>query len=429
MTTIYFNSNSGATCTLQRYVTDVFVPAKMAKDLLSKRAAQTYRSLLNRFYEFAGDSIACGDIDLRMIDRFYSWMIERGYSRSHARHGREAVRCVLRHWNPDTLPDQRGAGNPSNLGAFIEADIEGSLEQIFKCDYLPERTSISSPQTIKQYARCLRLFSMYLGETATPIHLTDKIVGKFLRWLVEVEGVKPVTGNGYVKQVKALWTWLAKKRVVERFPTIEKLKQPDPMPDAWTREELQKLIAACRQSPGRIGRIAAAGFWTAFHYVLWDTGERTGAMLSLCWDWYDPRKRCLSVPGEFRKGRQKSMVYSLKQTTAALLTAIRQPRRELIFELYDGQEGPPPDSRRGHYFYKPYRRLVESAGLPYVSHKSGPQKMRRTFASHIEAAGGNATRALKHRDRRVTEDSYLDPKVTEVESENQKLFPLSDAGE
>ena len=55
-----------------------------------------------------------------------------------------------------------------------------------------------------------------------------------------------------------------------------------------------------------------------------------------------------------------------------------------------------------------YKRLIVGAGLEYVKHKTAPQKMRRTFASFIEAAGGNATRALKHVDRRVTEDSYLE---------------------
>ena len=41
--------------------------------------------------------------------------------------------------------------------------------------------------------------------------------------------------------------------------------------------------------------------------------------------------------------------------------------------------------------------------------------------------GGNATKALKHRDRRVTEDSYLDPRITDVDSENKKLFTLDDS--
>ena len=157
--------------------------------------------------------------------------------------------------------------------------------------------------------------------------------------------------------------------------------------------------------------------WAAFYRVLWDSGERTGAMLEIKWDWLDMKSGHLTVPGEFRKGRTQSMVYRLKPETLVALRKIVMPQRELIFDLGECKE-------KCCYFYTRHRELVKSAGLPYVKGKSGPQKVRRTFASFIEAAGGNATKALKHRDRRVTEDSYLDPKITEVESENEKLFPL-----
>ena len=36
---------------------------------------------------------------------------------------------------------------------------------------------------------------------------------------------------------------------------------------------------------------------------------------------------------------------------------------------------------------------------------------RRTFASWLEANGGNATEALQHTDRRTTKESYLDPTI------------------
>jgi hypothetical protein len=52
------------------------------------------------------------------------------------------------------------------------------------------------------------------------------------------------------------------------------------------------------------------------------------------------------------------------------------------------------------------------------------QKVRRTFASHIEAAGGNATQALSHTSRRVTEKSYIDPRIAIEPSHNERLFDL-----
>ena len=302
---------------------------------------------------------------------------------------------------------------PATL-SWHDVDVKGSLEQIFMNEYLPQRTRIGSVQTVRQYGRCLRLFGEFLERPAVLADLTDKSVGKFLRWLIEVGGVKPTTANGYVKQVKAIWVWAARKRLVRDFPTIDKLPESKPIPMAWTREDLAKLIEASRRFPGSVDGVPLAALWVAFHFVEWDSGERTGAMLDLRWEWLDWKSGHLSVPGEFRKGRQKAMIYRLKPATLQALRAIRRPERELIFDLLL------PRWR----FYRWYRELVKSAGLPYVKHKTGPQKMRRTFASFIEAAGGNATRALKHVDRRVTEDSYLDPRIAETHSENERLFAL-----
>jgi integrase len=96
------------------------------------------------------------------------------------------------------------------------------------------------------------------------------------------------------------------------------------------------------------------------------------------------------------------------------LRDIRSPSREVVFELtFD-------DS----VFYSRYRKLIESAGLKYVKRQTKPQQMRRSFASHLEALGGNATKALRHSDRRVTDRSYLDPKVVDSQPDNERLFPL-----
>jgi integrase len=251
-----------------------------------------------------------------------------------------------------------------------------------------------------------------------PANLNDLTVGKFLRWCVDVQGVKPVTANCYGKAIKALWNWLAKKRVVELFPTVNNLKECRGTPCAWTEEECITLFQACHNAVGYIGDVLANQFWVAFHRVLHDSGERTGAMLALRWAWLDWKTGYLSVPAEFRKGRTQPALYPLKPQTIRALRVIYKPDQELIFFL--GKR-----KRRNEYFYGRYRELVKSAGLPYVKRKCGPQKWRRTVASYIERAGGNATKALMHRDRRVTEDSYLDPRITDIEHENAKLFPLA----
>lgn len=107
------------------------------------------------------------------------------------------------------------------------------------------------------------------------------------------------------------------------------------------------------------------------------------------------------------------MVYSLKPPTLEALKRIQSPHRELIFAL-DEQS----------VFWRRYKRLVLSSGLPYVKAKSGPQKMRRSFASFITAAGSDATKALRHSATRVTEESYNDPTIANPTPPNAVLFDL-----
>jgi hypothetical protein len=42
-----------------------------------------------------------------------------------------------------------------------------------------------------------------------------------------------------------------------------------------------------------------------------------------------------------------------------------------------------------------------------------PQKMRRSHASHLKAAGGDATASLMHESDSTTRKSYLDPSITD----------------
>jgi integrase len=157
--------------------------------------------------------------------------------------------------------------------------------------------------------------------------------------------------------------------------------------------------------------VACAASWA------WDTGERTGALLALRWEMLDCDGGQLVVPAAFRKGRRKPMLYLLKPPTLRALEKIRLPERDLIFGWPSGIDR----------FYARYKRLLKLARLPYVKNESSLQKMRRSFATHIEAAGGDATEALAHTARSLTIDSYIDPQMIEPTPANELLFPLETA--
>ena len=199
---------------------------------------------------------------------------------------------------------------------------------------------------------------------------------------------------------------------MEEFPDVEKMPEPDRMPTSWSQEQLARLFEACANQNGTIGGVKACDWWTAIHAVWWDTGERTGGTLQIEWEHFDPASGQLWLPGNIRKTGKRAF-YRLKPQTVAAIELIRAPERKLIFEF-------PWDIGT---FYRRYTRLLKDAGLP-SGRENKPQKMRRSFASHLEAAGGNATDALMHSSRTLTNKSYLDLRVVKREAPNKLLFDI-----
>ena len=396
--------------TLVKYLEDVYIPDKQRKNGLTDRTIYWYRHVARSLELFVGRPVRLREINDKLLSDFHNWVVRGGSKESTARQRRELIKGVLRHWRPEDhiKPD----GKPSYQ--FLDADINGSLEQIFREHYLPEKPEITSPQTISQYGKSLRKFSVFLGHVATLEDLTDKNVGRFLRYRTD-SGVKARTANGEAKQIKAIWNWAAKKRLVEQFPTIGKLPEAEVIPDAWSEAQTKQIIATCRRLEAEGNQQLNGTVWLAFHLVQFDTGERTGALQSMTWSMVDMKTGHLKVPAEVRKGGRKAMTYKLKPVTLAALEQARVPGNDLLFVF---------KAPTRWKFYAMYKQLILAAGLPYKPHKTGPQKMRRTFASHIAKAGGDATAALRHSTRRVTEESYLDPTIVNPAPPNELLFDL-----
>lgn len=401
---------------VEKYLEESYVPHREGVAGVTENSVKWYRYVVRALNRYADRKVKLREVDDELLEDFKAWLKKQGYTATTIKRFQEILRAICRHWRPELFPIECVGRVDSK---WLYSDQEGTLEHLFFDRYLPTRPSISSQLTINQYGRSIRRFNEFLGRPAQIGDLSDETVGGHLRWLIDTKGVKAVTANGEVKQIKSLWNWAAKKRLVEHFPTLGKLPEPERVPQAWTEEELAKLFAALSKQDGKIGKVDASKWWIAFHLLLWDSGERTGAMLAMRWEWLDRKKGVLIVPGEFRKGRIQAMVYTLKAETLAALNDIAEPTRELMF--------PRTDSHKSD-FYGAYKRLILSAGLEYVPHRTGPQKMRRTFASFLEQRGGNATKALRHCMRKVTEDSYLDPRITITEPENLKLPALGSFG-
>jgi integrase len=292
-----------------------------------------------------------------------------------------------------------------------------TLQDLFENQYLRRKLRGASAASIRNHTINLRHFSRSLGHEATVDDLTNDNVADAMYYLID-NGREPRTANKLRDTISALWRFLARQGIVETWPDIPPVTEPERVPVAWTREELARLWRACDAQQGWIGGVPSNLWWHTLHAVLWDTGERIGATMQATWEDMDLRRGFFVARAEYRKNRRQDKVHRLHEDTVMLLERSRTTRRERVW--------PWPYSFGLIWHW--YARLLKSAGLPHGRERKF-HCIRKSSASYFEAAGGNATKLLGHSNRRVTE-RYLDPRVTGGECAAEVLFrPGEEPGE
>lgn len=285
--------------------------------------------------------------------------------------------------------------------------------------YLPQKLRITGEKTRETYRLVVRQIQETIGRTPRVRDLTNEVICLMLRRLAD-SGLSLHTVQQRRNYVVALANWCSRRGIIGWWVSVERIRTPEVVPRAWTMDELRQLFKACCDFPGKYCGVPASAWWLAFHAVCWDTAERTGAVLAILDGWVCLETGILSIPAEVRKGGQQAATYQLKPHTVELL-------RPLVAAAKARPDGKVfATGQTVHTFYIHYGQLLKSAGLP-TTRKFKPQRIRRTFATFLEIAGGDATEALKHSCRRVTRESYLDPTMHKASPPNRLLPPLDPA--
>ena len=270
------------------------------------------------------------------------------------------------------------------------------LDAYFDDYYAPSKLLGKSQNTFRLYRVCFQHLANTLGRPAELSDLNDTTIRKHLQRLLD-EGRSKATVNKERCSIVALWRHACQKKMVDSWPDIPKYKEPVRTPMAWTRDDVEQLLTACRRSEGYVGTCPAHVYWTALVMTCLDTAERIGAIMQAEWDWLESDS--ILIRGEARKGGKRDKWFRLSPDTMTLLGEVRRYRQsERIFHW--------PYSHT--YLWRRYKSLVERAGLP-TGRRSGYHRLRRTAASVCYAAGMDPQELLDHTDRRTTQ-RYLDPR-------------------
>lgn len=288
------------------------------------------------------------------------------------------------------------------------------LRQFVFETFLPQNLKARSPETYRQYGFAVSDFAKFLGREPTLTDLQDATIAAFMAWMLgPARKVSARTTNKRSGALKAVWKWAASRRLIETFPTIGNIPEPQRIPRAWREDELVKLINAARTMRGIVGGdVPAWRWWVAIHAWWWNTAERTTATLRLPVDGIDLEYRTAYVPAEIRKGGLKPRVYKLWPDTVEMFRMILPPHTKPRTVMF-------PWDKHQSSFYNHYKKLLVKAGLPHDRYCK-PHRMRVSRASWIKKEGGDPTRELGHESEATTRKHYLDPSL--LEQDETKLF-------
>jgi integrase len=280
-----------------------------------------------------------------------------------------------------------------------------TLDRFLADVYVPLRLRGRSPESVRLLRHAITQFSRFLGRPALLDDLDDLLVSQWLTKMAEKKSPNSVARER--SGILALWNLAQGRGLVRLRPTVAPELVPQSTPRAFTEAELGRLAQAAKWSSGWVGPIPAGVFFQALIAVGLETGERINAILNtprMCW-----QRPTLVVPASIRKGRRQERVYELSPEACDLIDAVSRHEGPTVFWWLASDTA----------LRKRWKTITRRAGLG-DGRDVQFHALRRSTASHLAAAGFDATSYLGHSTDRITRRSYLDPRV--VDSRRPKAW-------
>lgn len=272
------------------------------------------------------------------------------------------------------------------------------LDTFLDTVYVPLKLRGRSPESVRLLRHAINQFSLHLGRPAVLDDFDDLTVSQFLA--ARAARLSPNSVARERSGLLAVWNLAQARGLVRLRPLVAPELIPERTPRAFTEAELGRLWASCGQVRGYVGPVKAGVWFQALLGVLFYSGERITAVLRVQkTGWSRP---WLAVPAEARKGSRKPATYALPDHVADLVDQVSRHDEPVLFFW------PASDTA----LRERWKVITRRAGLG-----DGPEvqfhALRRSFASWLAAAGGDARAALGHSSEKVTR-RYLDPRITEA---------------
>jgi integrase len=256
------------------------------------------------------------------------------------------------------------------------------------------------PATIARIRAAIRALRLTLGREPELSDLNAEQLARFHRDRIR-RGRAVNTVRGECFKLLALANWGVSHghcQPVEFAPPAPVIESPI----AFTESELRRMMIAATLYRGTINGTPGSVFLLGLIGVIWDTGERIGAVRALLWPSVNVTDRWVTFPARTRKGGCAGRTRRISVSTAKQLAILQA-------ELQPG----PFTGAHKQTVYNHFRRLLIGAGLPH-DRQHMTHALRRSHASYLALAGGDAAASLGHSTEAMTRKHYFDPRITEA---------------
>jgi integrase len=275
-------------------------------------------------------------------------------------------------------------------------------------EYVRSNPAITSDYTVKLLRGTVKLFSAHLGCDAEIEHLTDTNLKSYLAHRQRI-GMAPATVEREGCKILTIWRYAASQGIV-KAPTTRMARSAAHLPVAFLRYEVRALFKAARRARGECGGVPNKIFFPALLGLVWDSGERVGAIRALTWGDIDLRKGWVTF--RVRKGRGAEMMKRVSWSTRRALRKLYAVHKDCVQPFAHVHLST-------KYFH--LKSILRDAGLP-CDRRSMLHRLRRSHASYLKLAGGDAAASLGHSSEAITVRAYYDPRVVASRQPISLLF-------
>jgi integrase len=399
---------------LRAYLDQVFLP-NLRRDKASKSHIERHAAAVEYIERFVKRPLSPDEIDDQLVLNFDAWLWRQAISDGRRRDLVESIKRIVAAYMP--APERftkRCQRRP------LPEPAEGTLRHFYETVYIPLRlVGRTARYADENRAVFLRLYQHYARDILLA-DMTDHLAADHFQWLLD-QGLRPATINsGHQAVWFAVWRHAHRLGLVDKLPTVPALPIETEEPDAWSVQEIQRLLDNCdAATPRKIKGIHAGNWWRALIHVAYYTGLRRRALLSILRMDVELGSGWLRVPAASMKNR-RGQSFRLGLDALQAIAKIWLPERRLLF----------PSQAFHTTFYDQFRRIREAAGLaPSKCNTGCLHKLRRSSATEAARQNGigAAQTLLGHSSPAMTR-RYIDPTKMPGADFTKVLPPLGRRG-